>query len=79
MNTIKVNESLNLRGVPCPANSAKTIVKLEMMDADEVLEVFLDDGEPIENVPESVEEEGFSIIEKAQVDEKTWKLLIQAL
>ena len=79
MNTIKVNESLNLRGVPCPANSAKTIVKLEMMDADEVLEVFLDDGEPIENVPESVEEEGFSIIEKAQGDEKTWKLLIQAL
>lgn len=79
MNTIKVNESLNLRGVPCPANSAKTIVKLEMMDADEVLEVFLDDGEPIENVPESVEEEGFTIIEKAQVDAKTWKLLIQAL
>lgn len=79
MDTIKVNESLNLRGVPCPANSAKTIVKLEMMDADEVLEVFLDDGEPIENVPESVEEEGFTIIEKAQVDEKTWKLLIQAL
>ncbi len=79
MDTIKVNESLNLRGVPCPANSAKTIVKLEMMDADEVLEVFLDDGEPIENVPESVEEEGFTIIEKAQIDERTWKLLIQAL
>ena len=79
MDTIKVNESLNLRGVPCPANSAKTIVKLEMMDADEVLEVFLDDGEPIENVTESVEEEGFTIIEKAQIDERTWKLLIQAL
>ncbi len=79
MDSVKVDESLNLRGVPCPVNSAKTIVRLEMMDTDEILEVFVDDGEPIENVPGSVEEEGFEIIVKEQVDKQTWKLLIKAL
>jgi len=48
----------DLRGVACPMNYVKTKLKLEMMDAGEQLEVWLDAGEPIKNVPMSLKNDG---------------------
>ena len=45
---------LDLRGVICPYNFVKTKLKLDTMQPGQVLEIFLDDGEPIRNVPQSV-------------------------
>jgi len=55
--------SLDLRGVMCPTNFVKAKLKLEMMDSGEVLELVLDSGEPIANVPKSIKEEGHKIVE----------------
>lgn len=55
--------SLDLRGVMCPTNFVKAKLKLEMMDAGQVLELVLDSGEPIANVPKSIKEEGHKIVE----------------
>ena len=51
----------DLRGVACPLNYVKTKLKLEMMDAGEKLEVWLDAGEPIKNVPMSLKNDGHTI------------------
>jgi sulfite reductase (ferredoxin) len=51
----------DLRGVACPLNYVKTKLKLEMMDAGERLEVWLDAGEPIKNVPMSLKNDGHLI------------------
>ncbi|HJT22136.1 MAG TPA: sulfurtransferase TusA family protein [Nitrospira sp.] len=48
----------DLRGVACPMNYVKTKLKLEMMDAGDKLEVWLDAGEPIKNVPMSLKNDG---------------------
>ena len=48
----------DLRGVACPLNYVKTKLKLEMMDAGAQLEVWLDAGEPIKNVPMSLKNDG---------------------
>lgn len=61
--TDKKEATLDLRGVMCPINFVKTKLKLEMMDVGEVLEVVLDSGDPIQNVPKSIKEEGHKIIE----------------
>ena len=45
---------LDLRGTPCPINFVRTKMKLEQMAAGEILEVWLDAGEPIEQVPDSL-------------------------
>ncbi len=57
-----VNEKIDLRGVLCPINFVKTKLKLEMMENEQVLEVTLDDGEPMRNVPRSIKEEGHKIV-----------------
>ncbi|PIR65473.1 MAG: preprotein translocase subunit TatB [Candidatus Omnitrophica bacterium CG10_big_fil_rev_8_21_14_0_10_43_8] len=67
---------MNLKGVPCPLNFVKTKLKLETMGTGEVLEVELDDGEPITNVTASVKEEGHQILKVEKADEY-WKLLIK--
>ncbi len=52
----------DLRGVACPLNYVKTKLKLEMMDAGEQLEVWLDAGEPIKNVPVSLKNDGHKVL-----------------
>ena len=76
MNNINIDQYLNLKGVPCPLNFVKTKLKLETMDAGKVLEVELDDGEPIINVTASVKEEGHNIL-KVDKAADHWKLVIK--
>jgi len=52
---------LDLRGTPCPINFVRTKLQLEQMEAGALLEVWLDPGEPIEQVPDSLKMEGYPI------------------
>jgi TusA-related sulfurtransferase len=52
---------LDLRGTPCPINFVRTKLKLQQMSPGELLEVWLDAGEPIEQVPDSLAMEGYKI------------------
>src|SRR5438876_737114 len=60
--------TLDLRGVMCPINYVKTKLKLEMMEPGEVLEVWLDAGEPIKNVPQSLRNDGQNVISEVPVE-----------
>ena len=53
--------SLDLRGTPCPINFVRTRLKLDQMASGQLLEVLLDAGEPIEQVPDSLRMEGYGI------------------
>ena len=57
-------EVYDLRGVACPMNYVKTKLKLEMMDEGEQLEVWLDAGDPIRNVPMSLRNDGHKVLEQ---------------
>jgi len=72
----KSAEVLNLEGVACPQNSAKALLKLESMEVDSALEIIVDEGEPIKNVPLSLEAEGYEIISKVKIN-KVWKILVR--
>jgi TusA-related sulfurtransferase len=52
---------LDLRGTPCPINFVRTKLRLEQMSPGGLLEVWLDPGEPIEQVPDSLTMEGYPI------------------
>ena len=54
---------IDLRGTPCPLNFVRTKLRLEQMAPGAVLEVWLDAGEPIEQVPDSLKMEGYQILE----------------
>lgn len=66
----------DFRGVACPMNFVKTKLALETISTGDRLTVLLDDGAPIQNVPNSVELEGHKVLSKSQVD-GYWEVLIQ--
>ena len=70
---------LDLRGVMCPLNYVKTKLKLEMMDDGERLEVWLDAGDPIKNVPMSLRNDGHKVIteDPLEADEQHFKVLVE--
>ncbi|MEZ4599396.1 MAG: formate dehydrogenase accessory sulfurtransferase FdhD [Syntrophotaleaceae bacterium] len=55
-------EILDLRGVACPMNFIKIKLALEMLDDGETVEILLDDGEPVKNVPQSLKAEGHRLL-----------------
>ncbi|HEV8540742.1 MAG TPA: sulfurtransferase TusA family protein [Nitrospiraceae bacterium] len=64
---LQADAELDLRGVICPYNFVKTKLKLENMEAGQVLAVILDDGDPIRNVPRSVSDDGHAILKQERV------------
>ncbi len=54
---------VDLRGVPCPLNFVKAELAIEKTNPGDVLEIELDEGEPIRNVPASLAEQGHKIVE----------------
>lgn len=79
MGEIKIDQMLDLKGVACPLNFVKTKLKLEEMEINQVLEVILDDGEPIQMVPRSAKEEGHQILKVEKIGEKHYRVLIRKM
>lgn len=74
---VEASRSKDLRGVLCPMNFVKTKLELATMKSGEVLEIWLDDGKPIENVPGSVKLEGHEILSQTQHTEGYWQVIIK--
>lgn len=74
--TISPDVKKDFRGVMCPMNFVKTKIALTPMQSGQILEILLDDGAPIENVPGSVKNEGHTILSTEKV-ENYWKVLIK--
>jgi sulfite reductase (ferredoxin) len=66
----------DLRGVACPMNFVLTKIQLSGMKPGEMLEILLDDGAPVANVPGSVRNEGHQVLEQTPV-ENYWKVVIK--
>ncbi len=67
----------DFRGVACPMNFVKTKLALASLNSGDLLEIWLDDGQPINNVPGSVKLEGHAIVEQQQTKEGYWRVVIK--
>lgn len=59
---------LDLKGTPCPINYVKVKLVLEKLNQGDTLEVLLDEGEPMDNVPKSLENDGHQILKTEKQD-----------
>ena len=72
----EIVDSLDLKGVACPFNYVQAKVRLETMDVGQLLEITIDDGEPIENVPKSLTNDGHDILDTKKIG-KHYRLTIK--
>ncbi len=66
---LRSDAQLDLRGTPCPINFVRTKLQLKKMSANSLLEVWLDAGEPMEQVPDSLVMEGYILEAIAERDD----------
>lgn len=73
---LKINKKLDLHGVSCPMNFVKIKVALEELGEGDLIEVILDEGDAILNVPRSIKEEGHQIVKVENMGTK-FKVIIK--
>jgi len=71
-----VDAFMDLRGVKCPINYVKAKIRLETMERGQTLLLYLDEGEPIRNVPTSLKNDGQEILKMEKVGEY-YELLVR--
>ncbi len=68
---------LDITQETCPMTFVKVKLQLAKMGKGEQLEVLLNDGEPLENVPRSCEEQGYKVLSIEPTDEGRHLVLIE--
>lgn len=69
-------EKLDLRGISCPLNYVKAKLKFEELREGQEVELWLDDGDPVVNVPRSAKEDGHKIVAVSR-DDSYFKVVIK--
>ena len=77
MAEFNITDSIDITDVTCPITFVKTKVALEELDDGDILSVRLNDGEPVQNVPRSVKEEGHEVLSLTENGDGTYQLIIQ--
>jgi sulfite reductase (ferredoxin) len=72
----EVQRFKDYRGVACPMNFVKTKRDLAQMQSGQILEILLDDGAPIDNVPPSVKGEGHAVLAQTR-EGQAWRVRIR--
>ena len=73
----EVDDKVDITDVTCPVTFVKTKVALEELDEGQILQVHINDGEPIQNVPRSVKEEGHEVLKIVDNEDGTFELYIR--
>ena len=71
------DERIDITDVNCPITFVKTKVALDELENGQILQVHLNDGEPIQNVPRSVREEGHEVLKITDNSDGTFELFIR--
>lgn len=74
---LKVDDRVDITDVVCPVTFVKTKVALEELDDGNILQVHLNDGEPVQNVPRSVKDEGHKVLKLLDNQDGTYELYIK--
>lgn len=72
-----VDDTVDITDVVCPVTFVKTKVALEELDDGQILQVRLNDGEPVQNVPRSLKDEGHKVLKLSDNGDGTYELYVK--
>jgi len=71
------DQELNLKGKICPYTFIEAMLALEEMKPDEVIRVIVDYPPAVCDVPRSLKNEGYEILEVSPLNETDWAILVR--
>lgn len=73
----EINDSVDITDVVCPTTFVKAKVALEELEEGQILAIKMNDGEPVQNVPRSIKEEGHQILKLLPDEDGTYTLIVK--
>lgn len=77
MADFQIDDTVDITDVVCPLTFVKAKVAIEELEDGQVLSVKLNDGEPVQNVPRSLKEEGHQVLKLINNGDGTYNLLVK--
>ena len=74
---MKADGFLDITDVVCPMTFVKTKVALEDLDDGQILELRLNDGEPIQNLPRSLKDDGHKVLRLTGNADGTFTIFVE--
>ncbi len=75
--TVRIDRELNLKGKICPYTFIESMLTLEEMERDEILRVIVDYPPAVCDVPRSLKNEGYEILEVSPINGTDWMILVR--
>lgn len=77
MADIQFDETCDITDKVCPLTFVKAKVVLDDLEDGQVLAIRLNDGEPVQNVPRSMKEEGHQVLQLDDNKDGTYTLYVK--
>ena len=74
---IKVDDTVDITDVVCPVTFVKAKVALEELEEGQVLSIRMNEGEPVQDVPRSIKDEGHQILKLLNNQDGTYSLIVR--
>lgn len=74
---IKIDDTVDITDKVCPLTFVKAKVALEELEEGEIISIHMNDGEPVQNVPRSIKEEGHQILKLVNNEDGTFDLIVK--
>jgi TusA-related sulfurtransferase len=79
MSDYEVDASVDITDVVCPITFVKVKVALEELETGQTLGIRLNDGEPIQNVPRSLKDDGQKVVKLTANGDGTYTLIVKKM
>jgi len=73
----RFDQELNLKGKICPYTFIESMLTLEGMKTDELLRVIVDYPPAVCDVPRSLRNEGYEVLEVGPINETDWAIVVR--
>ena len=74
---IRIDDTVDISDKVCPLTVVKAKVAIDELEDGEVIAIRMNDGEPVQNVPRSIKEEGHQILKLVNNEDGTYNLIVK--
>jgi TusA-related sulfurtransferase len=77
MADIQYDEEVDITDKVCPLTFVKAKVAIDELDEGQIIAIRMNDGEPVQNVPRSIKDEGHQILKLIDNEDGTYTLFVK--
>lgn len=77
MEQFKIDDTTDITDVVCPITFVKAKVALDELEEGQIISIRMNDGEPVQNVPRSIKDEGHQILKLVNNNDGTFNLIVK--